>query len=524
MTPEEQLIEDIGRYCRDPLGFAKYAWPWGEVGELSESTGPRDWQEVVLNDIGYHLQSAERFRPLMVAVASGHGIGKSALISIIDHWARSTCEDCRVVVTANTEAQLRTKTWPEMSKWTRLAINSHWFEVGATTIAVRDKAHERVWRTDAIAWSDNNTEAFAGLHNKGKRIVVIYDEASAISDRIWEVTEGALTDSDTEIIWIAFGNPTKNTGRFRECFGRFKHRWVTRQIDSRGIEGTNREQMEKWVQDYGEDSDFVRVRVRGEFPRAGSSQFISGDVVADARNRDVGDQSKAFKVMSWDIARFGDDQTIGGVRQGLALRVTDKIRGQDTVQVSNRIIQRIIEEIPRSCVIDGDGIGGGVADYVKTYLAERWRYAKNNRGEWVLPEWFRLEEFHSGASPGDAFMYFNRRAEVWGKMRDWLVTGQIPDDPELASDLTSPEYFFSSKNQIQLERKEDMKKRGIASPDCGDMLAMSFGFDPIPKTREEALTEEIARMQAVDPLEAHFMRVRETERRQKQNAPMAYWE
>ena len=121
-------------------------------------------------------------------------------------------------------------------------------------------------------------------------------------------------------------------------------------------------------------------------------------------------------------------------------------------------------------------------------------------------------------------MYFNRRAEVWGMMRDWLETGSIPNDPELDGDLTGPTYMFSAKNQIQLEKKEDMKKRGLASPDIGDMLAMTFSVTPVMKTREEALAEEIERVQLVDPTEAHFMRLAETDRRQKAKQPLAYWE
>jgi hypothetical protein len=517
MSAEDELISDIGRFCRDPLGFTRYAWDWGR-GDLEGSDGPRTWQSDILATIGHHLSGESRYAPLNIAVSSGHGIGKSALIAMVCNWAMSTCEDCRVVMTANTEAQLRTKTWPEVAKWTRSAINSHWWEVGATTISVRDRGHERLWRVDAIPWSDNNTEAFAGLHNKGKRIVVIYDEASAISDRIWEVTEGALTDADTEIIWLAFGNPTKNTGRFRECFGRYKHRWLTRQIDSRSVDGTNKDQLDKWIADYGEDSDFCRVRVRGEFPRAGSTQFIAGDVVGSARKRDVGDQSRAYKIMSVDVARFGDDQTVVGYRQGLRAQIIEKVRGLDVIQVGSRVIMHICNEQPRSCVIDGDGIGGGVVDYVRTYLPERWE----QRFQSKIPKWFRLEEFHGGNTPGDIFMYFNKRAEVWGRMRDWLETAQIPDDPELDSDLTAPEYFFSTKNQIQLEKKEDMKKRGQASPDCGDMLAMTFAVHPAIQTHDEAL---IARLAATaDPMERHFMRLRETERRKKAEQPLEYWQ
>jgi hypothetical protein len=237
-----------------------------------------------LREIGEHLRNPKtRYQPCLIAVASGHGIGKSSLVAMAISWAMSTCDDCKVVAIANTFPQLQTKTIPEVLKWIRLSINSHWWKLNANSITVRDRDHERLWRTDFIAWSENNTEAFAGLHNRGKRIVLIADEASAISDKIWEVAEGALTDEDTEIIWIVLGNPTQNTGRFRECFGRFKHRWKRFQIDARQVEGTNKAQLEKWVEDYGEDSDFVRVRVRGEFPRAGSNQLIGNDAVASCR-------------------------------------------------------------------------------------------------------------------------------------------------------------------------------------------------------------------------------------------------
>ena len=525
MSAESDLREQIASHSRDPLGFVKFVYRWRQEGELSDSRGPHAWQQEALESIGRHLRSANRFTPFLLAVASGHGIGKTALVSFITHWAMSTCDDCRVVITANTGDQLTTKTVPEVSIWFRRALNVHWWKVGTESIKATEAAHEKTWRTDFLTWSLERTEAFAGLHNKGKRIVLIFDEASAIPDKIWEVAEGALTDEHTEIIWIAFGNPTQNTGRFRECFGKYKHRWKTRQIDSRTVDGTNKAQLEKWISDYGEDSDFCRVRVRGEFPRAGSTQFVAGDIVAQARIREVGDQSKAYKILSVDVARFGDDQTVIGYRQGLYSAILDRIRGMDTIQVGRQVIMRIIQEVPRSIVIDGDGIGGGVTDYVRTYLPEIWQGAGLPhtvvRGEIKLPEWFRIEEFHGGASPGDQFMYFNKRAEVWGRMRDWLCTGQIPDDPELAADLTGPEYYHSSKNQIQLEKKEDMKKRGLASPDCGDMLAMTFGGTPIPKTREEALREDI--QNTPDPLERHFKKLRETERREKANQPLPYW-
>ena len=278
------IVGDFSLYTHDPLRFTKYAFPWNEPGDLAESSGPRLWQSDVLQTIGQHLSAPEtRYQPCRVAVSSGKGIGKSALVAMIINWAMSTCLDCKIVLTANTLDQLRTKTWPELMKWARLAINADWWTMGATSLTFRDKKHERTWRTDMLSWSEDNSQAFAGLHNQGKRIVVIFDEASEIADKIWQIAEGTLTDSNTEIIWIAFGNPTKNTGRFSQCFGNLGHRWMTRQIDSRKVEGTNLEQIKQWIQDYGEDDDWVRVLVRGEFPRGGFSQFIPSDAVAICR-------------------------------------------------------------------------------------------------------------------------------------------------------------------------------------------------------------------------------------------------
>jgi len=473
MQPTDiQLLAEIADCTHDPVRLVDTIYPWGKR-ELKDSKGPRPWQRDILAYLGKHLADPNtRFQPCMVAVASGHGIGKSALVSMAIHWAVSTCEDCKVIVTANTGTQLATKTVPEIHKWFRLSFNSYWWEMKATSITVRDSEHAKLWRVDAIPWSENNTEAFAGLHNKGKRILLIFDEASAIADSVWQVAEGALTDAETEIIWLAFGNPTQNTGRFRECFGKYKHRWKTFQIDSRTVEGTNKEQIQKWIDDYGEDSDFVRVRVRGEFPRAGSSQFIGGDIVSAARKYKAEGFASLPKILSVDVARFGDDQTVIGWRQGRKAVILAKYRGMDTVQVAERVIEWMGKEKPDACIVDADGIGAGVIDQI------RFRGFSD-----------RLFEFHGGAAANDSAAYFNRRAECWGAMRDWLGAGaEIPDDPELATDLTSPEYGFSNKQQIQLERKDDMKKRGLSSPDCGDMLAMSFAVKiqaPAPKPEPE---------------------------------------
>ena len=453
---ELELTKDITRFVHDPLNFCKFIFPWGS-GELSDVQGPRVWQADVLGDIGDHLMNPEtRHSPFLLSVASGKGIGKSALVGMIISWGMSTCEDCKIVLTANTDTQLKTKTWPEVCKWMSLALNEHWWKVEAESITY-DGPKKRVWRCDRIAWSERNTEAFAGLHNKGKRLILIFDEASAIPEDIWKVAEGALTDEDTEITWIAFGNPTRPDGRFFECFGKRKHRWNGRQIDSRNVEGTNKEELAQQVKDEGEDSDFVRIWVKGMFPRKGSTQLIPSDLVEAARKHKAVSYSHLPKILCCDVARFGDDQTIIGTRQGRKTEIKEKHRGLDVIQVSERVIALMKKEKPGATVIDGDGLGAGVVDYIRA------------RG-------FKVFEFHGGARAMDPEKYFNRRSECWGLILDYLRDGaDIPDDQELASDLTGPNYLYSMKGQIQLEKKEDMKRRGLNSPDCGDFLAMTFG-------------------------------------------------
>lgn len=448
----------IGEQTLNPSKFVRMAYPWGK-GDLERETGARAWQQEVLDYIGKHLKNPEtRHTPCRIAVASGHGIGKSALISFIIGWAQSTMEDCRIVVTAGTGPQLATKTVPEVTKWFHRLINRHWWEPKATSITVRSKGHERTWRTDFMTWSEHNTEAFAGLHNVGKRIVIIMDEASAIPDVIWEVLDGATTDANTQIIWVAFGNPTKATGRFLQCFTTLSKWWKTWQIDARTVPGTNQELFKQWAEAYGEDSAWFKVRVKGEFCTGGIDQLISTEVV-DACRRYLSQGHEGLpKILGVDVARFGDDRSAVVLRQGRFFQILGKWRGLDTEQLADKVVELIGIEEPDAVVVDGDGLGAGVVDKLK------------HRGHRDL-----VHEFHGMHTPWKPMMYFNKRAEVWGLMAECLKAGaQLPKDPELIDDLTGPQYAFNSKQLLQLESKDDMRARGVSSPDIGDAFAMTF--------------------------------------------------
>jgi hypothetical protein len=460
-------------------------YPWGH-GELAESAGPRLWQRTVMTTIRNHLRKPElRHTPCKIAVASGHGIGKSALIAMVLKWAMDTCVRCKVVVTANTDTQLRTKTWPEVGKWQRLALNGTWFNTTATAVFSTDRTAERDWRADAVPWSENNTEAFAGLHNKGRRILVIYDEASAIDDRIWEVTEGALTDEGTEIIWLAFGNPTRNSGRFRECFRRFRHRWHTKQIDSRQVEGTNKELFVQWEKDYGEESDFFKIRVRGVFPSLSARQFIDAADVdrAFGRHYDRDVYEWAPKIITCDPAWGGDDTLVIAMRQGLTFKILRKMPKNDNDAVVGNIIARYEDEENADAVFIDMGYGTGIVSF----------------GRMLQRDW-KLIDFGSASSDPACL---NKRSDMWNAARLWLKDGgSIPPDQQLRDDLLSVELVPRPDGKLQLEPKESMRRRGLPSPDCGDALALSFAYPVHQRTELEQVREELADRAEIEALRA----------------------
>jgi len=456
-TAELELVDAMAGCVNSPLRYVLIAFDWGQ-GDLTDHTGPDEWQRAVLKDLGEGTLTATE--ALRLAVASGHGIGKSALVAWIILWAMSTRPHLNGVVTANTGTQLESKTWRELAVWHKRAVNAHWFQWTATKFAHVD--YPETWFVSAIPWREEKSEAFAGQH--AEHVLVIYDEASAVADKIWEVSEGAMTTPGA--IWCVFGNPTRNTGRFKSCFagGEFAHRWIARQIDSRTAKMANQKQIAEWLADYGEDSDFFRIRVRGVFPRAGSQQFIDSETIKEAREREVVNDNGAPFVMGVDVARFGDDQSVIRFRCGRDARSVPpkKYRGVDTMQLAGYVAECADQYKPQAIFVDGGGVGGGVVDRLKSLG-------------------YHVHEVQAGGKATDVREYLNKRAEMWGAMREWLKTGCIDADPVLSADLGGVEYGFDSSNRIQLERKEDMKKRGLASPDDGDALAMTFAM-PIARS------------------------------------------
>ena len=454
----------------NPLAFVLYCFPWGVPGTpLEHFTGPRKWQREVLSDIAEHIKQNKGkldFDTLREAISSGRGIGKSAVVSWLTIWMLSTRIGSTTIISANSESQLRSVTWAEITKWLAMSLNSHWFEVSATRLmpakwitelVERDlKKGTRYWGVEGRLWSAENPDAYAGVHNFDG-VMVIFDEASGIDDGIWSVTSGFFTENTPNRFWLAFSNPRRNTGYFYETFHSKREFWKTKVVDARTVEGTDKAVYQQIIDEYGADSSQAHVEVYGEFPNAGDDQFISSGVVDDAMNRSKYQDASAPIVIGVDPARFGADATVIAIRQGRDIVRIDRHRGDDTMTVVGHIIEAIEEFKPTLVVIDEGGLGAGIVDRLKEQR-------------------YKVKGVNFGNKSSHPVMYGNKRAEMWGKMKDWLKSASIPKDRFLKTDLISPMMKPDSRGTIFLESKKDMKARGLASPDAADAICVTFAF------------------------------------------------
>lgn len=461
-----------------PDKWILFALPWGKPNTpLHDKKGPRNWQREEFEAIGDHIKN-NRLRmelglnPLVYqsAIVSGRGPGKSAFFSMFTLWIQSVAIGGTTLVTANTEPQLKTKTWAELGKWaTLLQHNAHWFEMNALSLRPQEWFKAEVERelsinckyyaANALLWSEENPDAFAGAHNENG-MSVVFDEASGIHEKIWTVSEGFFTEKSLHRYWLVFSNPRRNTGAFYECFNKHRDFWRRRQIDSRTVEGVDVDRLNSIVQKYGPDSDEAKIEVYGQFPSQGDKQFISRDVVEDARERNLEKDSHAPLIMGVDPARFGDDKSVIRFRQGRNGRVIPafKMRGLDNMELANHCAFLIHKYNPDAVCIDA-GNGTGVIDRLREMgykITEVWFGKKATEKEWS-----------------------NYRTELWAKMREWLKGACIDSDLDLKDDLVGPEYLFVGRSdQIMLEQKEKMKARGLHSPDDADALACTFAANP----------------------------------------------
>lgn len=469
---EQKLMVELWspQIADDLEAFVLYAFPWGVKNTpLAKFTGPRKWQREVLRDVTEHIKAQKgkvNFDTIRESVSSGRGIGKSALVSWLVLWMLTTRIGGSVVVSANSENQLRSVTWAELTKWAAMLINSHWWEISATKLVPAKwltdlvekdlKKGTRYWAAEGKLWSEENPDSYAGVHNQDG-MMLIFDESSGIPDPIWDVGAGFFTENTPDRYWFAFSNPRRNTGYFFETFHAKRDFWKSRTVDARTVEDTDKAVYEQIIAEYGEDSSQAKIEVYGEFPSAGDDQFIGSMLVDDAMKRPKWKDVTAPIILGVDPARSGADSTVIVARQGRDIVKILRYQGEDTMTIVGRVIDAIEEFKPALTVIDEGGLGYGILDR-------------------LTEQRYKVRGVNFGNKAKHPMAFGNKRAEMWNDMRNWLKSASIPQDRQLKSDLTGPTKRPNSSGTIFLEGKKEMKARGLASPDAADAICVTFAF------------------------------------------------
>lgn len=481
-TLDPQLI-DLARTCYDdPERFVRVAYPWQEKDTFLEyHAGPDKWQLEFLRGIGTEVKrnafdGHTPVMPILRAVSSGHGAGKSVVTAFLVDWIMVTRPHSQGVVTANTQAQLDTKTWAAIRRWSRMMLWAHWFEIN--TQKMYHKAFPESWFCTAQTCREENSEAFAGQHAADSTSFFIMDEDSAIPAIIHEVAEGGLTDG--EPMMLRFGNPTRNNGDFFECcFGKKRDRWHPVVVDSRTSRFSNKALIQSWEEEHGEDSDFFRVRVRGLPPRASDLQFIDQERIWDAQKREITAFDDDPLIAGVDCSGGGAAWNIVRFRRGLDGRTVPPVRvpGEATRRDRSAFLSILANVLSdrtpgkKVAMMFVDSAYG--APYVERLRAMGYSHC--------------IEvNFEAGNSP-DELHCSNMRAYMYQQAKDWLVYGGIPEEDHLlASDLSAPGHHLDRRNRLRIESKESMAKRGVGGLHDGDGFCLTFAAPVVPRKQPPA--------------------------------------
>ena len=441
----EELARQMKRYITDPAAFV--------VNVLDAH--PDKWQEEALQAIGTQPR---------ISVRSGHGVGKTAFEAWCVSWFLFTRPFPKIPCTAPTQQQLFDILWPEISKWLkRSPLLDELFEWQKTKVVMKEMPE----RWFATARTASKPENMAGFHEE--HLLFICDEASGIDDSIYETIEGALTTTDAKLILC--GNPTKNSGIFKRSFFEDRELYWTKKVSCFDAARVADEYSQRLIKQYGMDSDVVRVRVLGEFPKAEPDGLIPLELVEAAMMRDADMEAdpETMLEIGADIARFGDDETIIVPRIGGKVLGLHHFTKQDLMTTCGKVLSITKGAMkdyakPHATIrVDDDGVGGGVTDRLR---------------EVILEDGLNIDVIacHNGGRANDKEHYANWVTEQWCGLKERLVDGDIslPQDDELAAQLSTRKYSINSRDQIILEDKKSYKKRIHRSPDRADALVLAF--------------------------------------------------
>jgi len=479
--PDIALAEQISHYWDDPLGFVLDCFPWGE-GELADKTGPDESQRAFLIDWGEEIKKRQfdplhpsPVDPILMAESAGHGTGKSTKGAWAACFILSTRPFSRGKVTAGTFTQLESATWAEAQVWMRRCVTAEWFDIQSG--GIYSKQHPENWNCIPQTCREENAQSFAGQHAANSTSWYLFDEASEVPAKIWDVAMGGLTDG--EPMFFAWGQMVRNTGRFYEiCFGREAARWRTRRVDSRTSAFTNHKLLNEWIEDYGIDSDWCRVRILGLPPNASELQFIDRERIKAAQTRLVETLDDDPLIAGMDVSGGGSAWNVIRFRRGLDAR-TPPVRisgekGRDRSLLIGVCAELLRDQRPErkiTAMFVDSAFGAPIVERLRSLGFEN------------------VYEVTFGGSSPDVHQ-LNWRAYMWNKLKDWLLRGAIPEDGgqgepngnTLAMQIGGPGFHLNASSKLVLESKADMQKRGEASPDDADALALTFAQNVAPVT------------------------------------------
>jgi hypothetical protein len=417
---------------------------------------------------------------MKTAVRSGHGIGKSALEAWAIKWYMYSRPFPKIPCTAPTQHQLKDILWAEVSKWNRQAADQHLFQWTAESF--KHKAHPEEWF--AVARTASTPDALQGFH--ADHILYVIDEASGVKDEIYQPVLGALTSHNSKLLMC--GNPTRISGFFFDAFNKNRAIFNTFKVDGRDSSRVSKVFIQTIIDMFGEDSDVFRIRVAGDFPKSEPDSFIPLDWVEKAiSKKTITLEAFSPKVhrldIGVDVARFGDDESVIAAVINKRKQMPSEIYNHnDTMQLTGRLTQKVercINLAQRIHVkIDCDGLGVGVYDrFCEVIRQKRWRNVYAYEGHFG-GRGGKLKE-------GDPVEFENSTGLMWGTIREQLrirkesMTNEIElwNDQEQIAQLANRKYRVNSDGKIVLERKEEMKKRGVKSPDRADALVLAM-WDP----------------------------------------------
>ena len=441
MTDKDKLKELLRKFRDDPVFFV----------EKMFKVSPTEQQKELLRAVA--APGAK------VSVRSGHGTGKSTALAWLVLWFLITHPNCKVPCTAPSAHQLQDVLWAEIAKWRNKMPD--WFreQVIVKSDRVEIKGAEETQFAVARTARRENPDALQGFH--ADNLLFIIDEASGVDEKVFEVARGALSTPLARVVMCA--NPTQLTGYFYASHHKNRDNWTRLQFSCLDSPLVDPSYVQDVAREYGEDSDVYRVRVLGEFPRASIVQLIPLDLVERRMGKYLRQDQygHAPKILGVDVAWYGDDRSAVFLRQGLMSKLLGTWCGIDNMTLAGLVAQ-YEDEYKTDAIFIDVGWGTGVIDRLK-------QMGRNP-----------IAVNFGGAATNEK--YANKRTEMWCLMKEWLEQGGVlPDNSDLRDDLIGPQYSFTTTGKIQLERKEDMKKRGLASPDLADALALTFAYPVMPK-------------------------------------------